>query len=187
MKLLEKIKIISPQLLIDQSLKTQLNPTNIKLMKLGQCNNLCWYVNEVNVDMQNKYRLTCELRMCWQTKKVYIDIRNKYYHNNETENYNARVKKNFKHAPLLDFTDTKNPVRMKIPAFLCHPCVMFFVITSAPLSAHEHIPPLSATAQITCVQTPCKTLVSPVHDIQWTISYCSLKPVLLFNTFINII
>lgn len=64
MKLLEKNKIKSPQLLIDQSLKTQLNPTNIKLMILGQCNNLCRYMNEVHVGMQNKYRLTCELRMC---------------------------------------------------------------------------------------------------------------------------
>lgn len=151
MKLLEKIKIKSPQLLIDQSLKTQLNPTNIKLMKLGQCNNLCRYMNEVHVDMQNKYRLTCELRMCWQTKKVYIDIRNKYYHNNETENYNARVKKNFKHAPLLDFTDTKKPSPYENPCLSLSPlCYVFCHYLCTPVSPWAHPTPVSHCTNHLC-------------------------------------
>lgn len=68
--------------------------------------------------MLNKNMLTNE--------KVCIDIRKKYYHNTETDNYNASVKKMFKPAPLLDTTDSENPSPYENPAFLCHPCVMFF-------------------------------------------------------------
>lgn len=178
MKLLEKIKIKSPQLLIDQSLKTQLNPTNIKLMKLGQCNNLCRYMNEVHVDMQNKYRLTCELRMCWQTKKVYIDIRNKYYHNNETENYNARVKKNFKHAPLLDFTDTKKPSPYENPCLSLSPlCYVFCHYLCTPVSPWAHPTPVSHCTNHLCsnpVYTGIPRSWYPMNDFLLLIKACSV-------------
>lgn len=64
--------------------------------------------------------------MCWQTKKVFINILNKY-HNNETDNYNASVKKMFKPAPLLDITISENPspyenhyLSLSALGFLCH-------------------------------------------------------------------
>lgn len=92
-------------------------------------------------------------------EKVCIDIRKKYYHNTETDNYNASVKKMFKPAPLLDTTDSENPSPYENPAFLCHPCVMFFChYLCTPVSPWAHPSPVHPVF-------PCQPLhKSPVFN-----------------------
>lgn len=73
--------------------------------------------------MLNKNMLTNE--------KVCINIRKKYYHNTETDNYNASVKKMFKPAPLLDTTDSENPSPYENPCLSLSP--LCYVFLSLPL------------------------------------------------------